>query len=140
MHRVNQAVSVLPGGVPSPTRRQPPILAAYEHVRLDRQGMLVSPRTLEYYDDSDGLLLMTSAARRSVDVGVIDRARILRGWTRRDLGREANVDEGTLCDLFAGRRRPTFGTLRRSVTRLGCHLKMSSHLQGRQHDRLLRCV
>jgi len=22
------------------------------------------------------------------------------------------VDEGTLCDLFAGRRRPTFGTLR----------------------------
>ena len=50
MHRVNQAVSVLPGGVPSPSRRQPPILAAYEHFRLDRQGMLVSPRTLEYYD------------------------------------------------------------------------------------------
>jgi len=50
MHRVNQAVSVLPGGVPSPTRRQPPILAAYEHFRLDRQGMLVSPRTLDYYD------------------------------------------------------------------------------------------
>jgi hypothetical protein len=50
MHRVNQAVSVLPGGVLSPTRRQPPILAAYEHFRLDRQGTLVSPRTLEYYD------------------------------------------------------------------------------------------
>ena len=49
MHRVNQAVSVLSGGLPSPTRRQPPILAAYEHFRLDRQGMLVSPRTLEYY-------------------------------------------------------------------------------------------
>jgi len=42
----------------------------------------------------------------------IDRARILRGWTRRDLGRQASVDEGTQCDLFAGRRRPTFGTLR----------------------------
>lgn len=48
----------------------------------------------------------------SVDAGAIDRARILRGWTRRDLARRAHVDEGTLCDLFAGRRRPTFGTLR----------------------------
>jgi hypothetical protein len=26
------------------------ILAAYEHFRLDRQGMLVSPKTLDYYD------------------------------------------------------------------------------------------
>ena len=48
----------------------------------------------------------------SVDAGAIDRARILLGWTRRDLARQAHVDEGTLCDLFAGRRRPTFGTLR----------------------------
>jgi DNA-binding Xre family transcriptional regulator len=52
------------------------------------------------------------AQQWSVDVGAIDRARILRGWTRRDLARQAHVDEGTLCDLFAGRRRPTFGTLR----------------------------
>jgi hypothetical protein len=28
------------------------------------------------------------------------------------LAREARVDEGTLCDLLAGRRRPTFGTIR----------------------------
>ena len=48
----------------------------------------------------------------SVNVGAIDRTRILRGWTRRDLAQNAQVDEGTLCDLFAGRRRPTFGTLR----------------------------
>jgi transcriptional regulator with XRE-family HTH domain len=48
----------------------------------------------------------------SVEAGAIDRARILRGWTRRDLAQHAHVDEGTLCDLFAGRRRPTFGTLR----------------------------
>jgi transcriptional regulator with XRE-family HTH domain len=48
----------------------------------------------------------------SIDAGAINRARILRGWTRRDLARRAHVDEGTLCDLFAGRRRPTFGTLR----------------------------
>jgi DNA-binding Xre family transcriptional regulator len=48
----------------------------------------------------------------SVDAAAIDRARILRGWTRRDLARQAHVDEGTLCDFFTGRRRPTFGTLR----------------------------
>lgn len=48
----------------------------------------------------------------SVDVAVVDRARILRGWTRRELGRKANVDEGTLCDFFARRRQPNFGTLR----------------------------
>lgn len=48
----------------------------------------------------------------SVDTAAIDRARILQGWTRRDLAQQAHVDEGTLCDLFAGRRRPTFGTLR----------------------------
>lgn len=48
----------------------------------------------------------------AVNVAAIDRARILRGWTRRDLALEAHVDEGTLCDLFAERRRPTFGTLR----------------------------
>ncbi|HEY8839069.1 MAG TPA: helix-turn-helix transcriptional regulator [Candidatus Dormibacteraeota bacterium] len=52
------------------------------------------------------------AQQWSVDAGAIDRARILQGWTRRDLARHAHVDEGTLCDLFAGRRRPTFGTLR----------------------------
>jgi len=48
----------------------------------------------------------------AVDAAAIDRARILRGWTRRDLARHAHVDEGTLCDLFFGRRKPTFGTLR----------------------------
>lgn len=48
----------------------------------------------------------------SVDAAAIDRERILRGLTRRDLARKAHVDEGTLCDLFRSRRRPTFGTLR----------------------------
>ncbi|TAN34763.1 XRE family transcriptional regulator [bacterium] len=62
---------------------------------------------------------MTSLAAWSVDVAVLDRARILRGWTRRDLGRRARVDEGTLCDLVAGRRRPTFGTLRAVCLALG---------------------
>ena len=48
----------------------------------------------------------------SVHVQAIERARILRGWTQRDLAGRAGVDEGTLCDLLAVRRRPTFGTLR----------------------------
>lgn len=48
----------------------------------------------------------------SADLAAIDRARILRGWTRRDLAQNSQLDEGTVCDLFAGRRRPTFGTLR----------------------------
>ena len=55
----------------------------------------------------------------AVDVAAIDRARVLRGWTRRDLASHAQVDEGTLCDLFAGRRRPTFGTLRALCQALG---------------------
>ena len=55
---------------------------------------------------------MRSSLFWSIDVVTIDQARIIRGWTRRDLARQANVDEGTLCDLFARRRHPTFGTLR----------------------------
>ena len=36
---------------PSPARRrQPPIRAAYEHFRLERQGALVSRATLDFYD------------------------------------------------------------------------------------------
>lgn len=55
---------------------------------------------------------MRSSLAWSADVIKIDRARVLRGWTRRELGHKAHVDEGTLCDLFARRRRPTFATLR----------------------------
>jgi transcriptional regulator with XRE-family HTH domain len=66
---------------------------------------------------------MRSSPLWSVDVATIDRARILRGWTRRDLARQACVDEGTLCDLFAGRRQPTFGTLRAVCQALGLLLE-----------------
>ena len=58
------------------------------------------------------LTLDELASTLVLDVARIDRARILRGWTRRALGLQAHVDEGALCDLFAGRRRHTFGTLR----------------------------
>jgi len=31
-------------------RRRPPIRTGYERFRLEREGELVSPKTLEYYD------------------------------------------------------------------------------------------
>jgi transcriptional regulator with XRE-family HTH domain len=65
---------------------------------------------------------MKSSLQWSVDVASIDRERILRGWTRRDLGQHAHVDEGTVCDLFGGRRRPTFGTLQAVCNALGLSL------------------
>jgi hypothetical protein len=52
----------------------------------------------------------------SVKVEAIDRARILQGWTRRDLARQAHVDEGTLCVLLSRRRRPSFGVLRGGIS------------------------
>jgi len=45
------------------------------------------------------------------NVRAIERARILRGWTKADLARAAHVDPGTLSDLTTRRRRPTFGTV-----------------------------
>jgi transcriptional regulator with XRE-family HTH domain len=65
-----------------------------------------------------------------VDIGAIDRARILLGWTRRDLGLKACVDEGTLCDLFAGRRTPTFGTQRAVCRALEMPLEVAIVFQG----------
>jgi len=73
---------------------------------------------------------MSFSAGWSVDVGAIDRARILQGWTRRELARRARVDEGTLCDLFAGRRRPTFGTLRALCGALALSLESVISFEG----------
>src|ERR671939_376494 len=47
----------------------------------------------------------------TLDPGRIERARILRGWTQRELATAAKVDPGTLSDALAMRRRPTLGTL-----------------------------
>ena len=66
---------------------------------------------------------MRAVAEWTVDAAAIDRARIVRGWTRRELGRHAHIDEGTLCDLFASRRRPTFGTLRAICLALSLRLE-----------------
>ena len=73
---------------------------------------------------------VTSPAPWSVDVAEIDRARILHGWSRRELGLKAHIDEGTLCDLFSGRRRPTFGTLRGLCTALDLSFQSVICFQG----------
>jgi transcriptional regulator with XRE-family HTH domain len=57
-----------------------------------------------------------------LDVEALERARILHGWTRRELAQRAKVDEGTLGDLLARRRRPTFGTIRAIIRSLGLAL------------------
>ena len=42
---------------------------------------------------------------------VVERERILRGWTRAQLTEAAAIDAKTLRDLLSGRRRPTLGTV-----------------------------
>lgn len=57
-----------------------------------------------------------------LDVEVIDRERLLRGWTQRELARQARVNKGTLGDMLARRRRPTLGTVRAICTALDLSL------------------
>lgn len=43
--------------------------------------------------------------------GAIERQRILKGWTRSQLAKAAQIDPKTRRDLLGGRRRPTLGTV-----------------------------
>ena len=54
-----------------------------------------------------------------LDIRVIERARVLRGWTKADLARIAHVDPGTLSDMTLQRRRPTFVTVQAICHALG---------------------
>jgi transcriptional regulator with XRE-family HTH domain len=58
----------------------------------------------------------------SVDVEQIERARILKGWTRRQLGDASKVDRKTLNNMCNGRRRPQLGTLQAVCRALGLGL------------------
>lgn len=53
---------------------------------------------------------------------VIERERILRGWTRAELTEAAAIDPKTLRDLLNGRRRPTLGTVATLSRALGMPL------------------
>lgn len=53
---------------------------------------------------------------------VVERERILRGWTRAQLTQAADIDPKTLRDLLTGRRRPTLGTVSTLSRALGLPL------------------
>ena len=55
----------------------------------------------------------------SVDANRIERARVLRAWTRKQLAKAACVTPKTLTDMCSGRRRPTFGTVQAVCSALG---------------------
>jgi hypothetical protein len=57
-----------------------------------------------------------------VNLLVMDRERVLRGWTRGELARRAHVDPGTVSDMFRGRRRPVLGTIQALTVTLGLSL------------------
>jgi hypothetical protein len=49
MGAVKHAVRVVnDGAIAVPVGRQPPLVVGYEHFRLERQGALLSPKTLLY--------------------------------------------------------------------------------------------
>jgi len=57
-----------------------------------------------------------------VRADVVERERILRGWTRAQLTQAADIDPKTLRDLLRGRRRPTLGTVSTLSRALGMPL------------------
>jgi DNA-binding XRE family transcriptional regulator len=46
-----------------------------------------------------------------VNVDRIERARVLKAWTRKHLAHVARVDPKTVTDMCNGRRRPTLATV-----------------------------
>jgi DNA-binding Xre family transcriptional regulator len=69
-----------------------------------------------------GMSCSLSEPKWSVDVEVVERRRIVRGWTRLELAKVARVDPKTLRDLLRQSRRPTFGTVQAICTALGLTL------------------
>ena len=59
------------------------------------------------------------AIRWSVDVDRIERARVLKAWTRRRLAEAAHVDPKTLTDMCNGRRQPSLRTVQAVCAALG---------------------
>jgi DNA-binding XRE family transcriptional regulator len=59
----------------------------------------------------------------SVDVKRIERARIVSGLTRGQLGAAAHVARKTLNDMCNGRRRPQLGTVQAVCVALGLNMR-----------------
>src|SRR5690348_11823768 len=66
--------------------------------------------------------LSVTSADWTVDVGLVERQRIVRGWSRLHLATVAHVDPKTLRDLLARRRRPNLGTVQAVSVALGLTL------------------
>ncbi len=64
---------------------------------------------------------------------VVERERILRGWTRAQLTEAADIDPKTLRDLLTGRRRPTLGTVTTLSRALGVPLGDVIAIVEQQH-------
>jgi transcriptional regulator with XRE-family HTH domain len=58
----------------------------------------------------------------SVDTSVLDKARVLHGWTPPQLARAAHMDPRTVRRLLARRQRPTIGTVQALCDALGLRL------------------
>jgi transcriptional regulator with XRE-family HTH domain len=65
---------------------------------------------------------MRGTVQWHVNTASIERARILRGWSREQLARAAKVDPKTLGDMMASRRRPTLSTVQSIGHALGMEL------------------
>jgi hypothetical protein len=84
------------GGYAVPVRRQPPLVVGYEHFRLDRQGQLLSPKTLIYYDETvlPFLRWLDAEGVRRFDEVDVGRVRTFRAHLAARVGK------------YAGRWRP----------------------------------
>ncbi len=74
-------------------------------------GLLVSGTVVAVPGPGVGGRRVPATAGWTVNVELIERARILRGWTLVEPSRAARVDPCTLGDLMVGRRHPTLGTV-----------------------------
>ena len=76
-------------GFEVPVRRQPPLVVGYEHFRLERQGALLSPKTLIYYDETvlPFLRWLEAEGVRRFDEVDVGRVRIFRAHLAARVGK-----------------------------------------------------
>jgi site-specific recombinase XerD len=90
MGAVKHAVRVVKsGGFAVPVRRQPPLVVGYEHFRLERQGALLSPKTLIYYDETvlPFLRWLEAEGVRRFDEIDVGRVRTYRAFLATKMGK-----------------------------------------------------
>src|SRR5437867_13004751 len=90
MGGVKHAVRVVDsGGLAVPLRRHPPLVVGYEHFRLDRQGALLSPKTLIYYDQTvlPFLRWLQAEGVRRFDEVDVGRVRMFRAYLAARVGK-----------------------------------------------------